>query len=71
MNVPKWVVACLVLMTVSMGAYTVSAAILQYTLIKPYVMDIAVVSSQLVVNSFALNYKPSANQYANCTVQSC
>jgi hypothetical protein len=59
----------MVLMTVSMGVFAVSGAILQYTLIKPYVMDIAVVGSKLVVDSFSLTYDPPTNRYANCTVQ--
>jgi len=66
---PRWVALCLALMTVSMSVFAVSGAIMQYTLIKPYVMDIAVVGSKLVVDSFILNYDPATNQYSNCTVQ--
>jgi len=68
-NLPKWVVVCMVLMTISMSAFAVSGAILQYTLIKPYVMNVAVVGSKLVVDSFILTYDPPINRYANCTVQ--
>ena len=66
---PRWVALCLALMTVSMSVFAVSGAIMQYTLIKPYVMDIAVVGSKLVVDSFILNYDPATNQYSNCAVQ--
>jgi len=66
---PKLVALCLVLMTISMFVFAVSGAILQYTLIKPYVMDIAVVGSKLVIDGFSLTYDPPTNRYPNCTVQ--
>jgi len=68
-TMPWWVALCMVLMTVSMSVYTVSSAILQYTLVKPFVMDIAVAGSKLTVDGFSLTYDPQTNRYTNCTVQ--
>lgn len=67
--VPKWVLLCLILMVSSMFVYTVSSAMLNYSLIKPYVVGLAVENSQLTVESVQFTYEPASNRYSDCTVQ--
>jgi len=58
----------LVLMTVSMGVYTVAAAISQYTLVKPYVTEIAVATAKLQIESLSFVYDSTSNRYTSVAV---
>jgi len=65
---PRLVPLLLVVMTIGMLVYTVSAAIVSYSLIKPYVVGVAIQDSRLTIESTQFVYDPPTNRYGTCSV---
>lgn len=65
---PRLVPLLLVMMTFGMLVYTVSAAIVSYSLIKPYVVGVAIQDSRLTIESTQFFYDPPTNRYGTCSV---
>ncbi|MEM4727261.1 MAG: hypothetical protein QXD04_03300, partial [Candidatus Bathyarchaeia archaeon] len=67
---PRWVGLALVAITMLMGVFTVSGAITNYTLIKPYVVGISTGESQLKIEGLDFNayYNSQTNQWSQVKV---
>jgi hypothetical protein len=64
-RLPVWAGLLLIIATIGMFAFTVGAAITTYTVVKPYVVTLAVSNSQLQVETLDFNtyYDPPTNRW--------
>ena len=67
-QMPRWVVACLVIATMASLVLAVNA-ITNYTLVKPFTLTITTAPNPLSVEALTFNYNPTLNQWTSCTLQ--
>lgn len=67
---PKWTGIVLIALAASMFVFTVSAAVTEYTIVKPYVVTISTAPQSLKIDEldFGSYYDPETNTYTSCKV---
>jgi hypothetical protein len=68
-TVPRYVAVLLVLLTLSMFVFTVTAAITSYVLFKPYVVGIIMSNSLVQVKSLSFSYNQTSARWNIATVE--